>query len=339
MSECPDQKCGWRLISFLRAVWFVFTLGAIVNAATAAGVCTPTAGNIAHGSVDPSTGSSFNTSGTLNFSCSGYTSGQQVLMCISYGWTLNGLGSCTGFVRYLQSAAGGKYTNVFYKDAAYSIVWADNDCGSATAAFDPGFTINIGAGGTGSGSGTVYSQMLSGQQSVVPGTYTGDMGGDGARYFYRLKTGASDVCSSNVGTVANGPSFQMSVTVPAACTIIGVGNVDFGSASVLSANIDASSTLSVRCTSTTPYTIALDGGTSAAANPTLRKMVNGAQQITYGLYSDAARTTAWGNSAGATVAGTGSGSTQALTIYGRVPPQTSVPLGSYSDTVVVSVTY
>ena len=339
MTVLARLRRGWRMACAKRAVLLILICAAPAGSASAVGVCTPSAGNIAHGSVDPSTGGVFNTSGTLNFSCSGYTSGQQVLMCISYGWTLNGRGSCTGAVRYLQSAAGGLYTNVFYKDASYSTVWVDNNCGSATASWDPGFTINIGAGGTGTGVGTVYSQMLGGQQTVVPGTYTGDMGGDGARYYYRLKTGASDLCSSNVGTVANGPSFQMSVIVPAACTITGAGNVDFGTASLLTANIDASSTLSVRCTNTTPYTVALDGGLSAATDPTLRQMVKGALKITYGLYSNATRTTAWGSGAGATVAGTGSGSSQSLTIYGRVPPQASVPPGAYSDTVIVSVTY
>jgi spore coat protein U-like protein len=38
--------------------------------------------------------------------------------------------------------------------------------------------------------------------------------------------------------------------------------------------------------------------------------------------------------------GTGTGATQpAVTVYGRVPPQTTPAIGTYTDTVVVTVTY
>ncbi len=48
----------------------------------------------------------------------------------------------------------------------------------------------------------------------------------------------------------------------------------------------------------------------------------------------------WGNTIGTdTVAGTGTGSNQSLTVYGRVPVQ-STPVGAtYTDTVIVTVTY
>ncbi|EEF26199.1 conserved hypothetical protein [Ricinus communis] len=42
---------------------------------------------------------------------------------------------------------------------------------------------------------------------------------------------------------------------------------------------------------------------------------------------------------GSTVAGTGTGNAQLLTIYGRVPPQTTPSSGTYTDTVVVTLTY
>jgi hypothetical protein len=46
-----------------------------------------------------------------------------------------------------------------------------------------------------------------------------------------------------------------------------------------------------------------------------------------------------GNTTGHTVGGTGTGSSQALTVYGRVASQTTPSAGSYSDSVVVTVTY
>ncbi|MCR6502850.1 spore coat protein U domain-containing protein [Shinella sp. CPCC 101442] len=39
------------------------------------------------------------------------------------------------------------------------------------------------------------------------------------------------------------------------------------------------------------------------------------------------------------MSGTGSGSQQDITIYGRVPAQNTPLAGTYTDTVVVTVTY
>lgn len=68
-------------------------------------------------------------------------------------------------------------------------------------------------------------------------------------------------------------------------------------------------------------------------------MVRPNGSITYGLYTDAARTIPWGSAAGQTISGTGNGSARSLTVYGRVPAQTTPMTGLYSDTVVVTVNY
>jgi spore coat protein U-like protein len=58
------------------------------------------------------------------------------------------------------------------------------------------------------------------------------------------------------------------------------------------------------------------------------------------MYSDAARTVNWGNTpATDTVSGTGNGSAQSLTVYGRVPTQATPAPASYSDTVTVTINY
>lgn len=73
---------------------------------------------------------------------------------------------------------------------------------------------------------------------------------------------------------------------------------------------------------------------------TARKMVLGANSIAYQLYQNATRSTVWGNTVGTnTVAGTGNGNVQLLTVYGSVPAQATPPAGTYSDTVTVTVTY
>lgn len=62
--------------------------------------------------------------------------------------------------------------------------------------------------------------------------------------------------------------------------------------------------------------------------------------IRYGLFRNAARNQAWGATLGTnTVGGTGTGSAQNLTVYGRVPAQATPAGGSYEDNVVMTLTY
>jgi spore coat protein U-like protein len=74
---------------------------------------------------------------------------------------------------------------------------------------------------------------------------------------------------------------------------------------------------------------------------TTRKMTSGGgATINYSLYTDSGRTTVWGNTIGTnTVAGTGSGSSQGLTVFGRIPPQTTPAPATYSDSIIATVTY
>lgn len=69
-------------------------------------------------------------------------------------------------------------------------------------------------------------------------------------------------------------------------------------------------------------------------------MVNGANLLAYALYSDSGRTTNWGNTVSTdTVPGTGNGSAQTLTVYGRIAAAQYVTPGSYADTITATITY
>lgn len=135
-------------------------------------------------------------------------------------------------------------------------------------------------------------------------------------------------------------TFTAQITITASCAINSASTHDFGSQGILSANVDQTSTIQVQCTDTTPYNIGLDVGIGASATVAARKMTNGANTVTYSLYSDSGRTTVWGNTVGTdTVAATGNGASQNYTVYGRVPPQTTPAPAVYTDTVTVTVTY
>jgi len=81
------------------------------------------------------------------------------------------------------------------------------------------------------------------------------------------------------------------------------------------------------------------GGGSTYAN---RRMSNGASNLTYQLYSDAAHTMIWGDGTAGTVtvsAHVASNSTNNYTVYGQIPALQGVRPGAYTDTITVTVTY
>jgi spore coat protein U-like protein len=58
------------------------------------------------------------------------------------------------------------------------------------------------------------------------------------------------------------------------------------------------------------------------------------------MFHDAARSSRWGNTYNLDgVAGTGSGSAQTLNVYGRVAAGQLVTPGTYTDTVIATITY
>lgn len=138
-------------------------------------------------------------------------------------------------------------------------------------------------------------------------------------------------------------SMDVNATVTANCvvstTAVAFGNVDVTAGT----NVDGTGAFSVTCTSGTAWAASADAGSGTGATLDTRKMANGANLLNYALYTDSARTTVWGDAATvatAKVSGTGSGSAQSNTIYGRVASgQTSLPAGAYADTVTVTVTY
>jgi len=161
---------------------------------------------------------------------------------------------------------------------------------------------------------------------------------------FKLKSGLAFACLLALGgashTATTTTTFTVQITITASCTINSASTLNFGSQGVLSANVDQTSTIQVQCTNTTPYNIGLDAGTGTGATVAARKMTNGANTVTYSLYSDSGRTTVWGNTIGTdTVAATGNGAAQSYTVYGRVPPQTTPAPAVYTDTITVTVTY
>lgn len=140
--------------------------------------------------------------------------------------------------------------------------------------------------------------------------------------------------------------FQVRITITESCDIqaVAASDIDFGThARSTGAPAEAQGTLQVTCTDGTPYTIGMSPGanaTSTTASANNRRMSDGAGNfIAYGLYRDSARQDFWGEVAGTdTLASTGTAAAQDITVYGRAP-STNAPTGSYSDSVIATITY
>ena len=134
-------------------------------------------------------------------------------------------------------------------------------------------------------------------------------------------------------------TMAVTAAVISACIVVAApmafGNYDPTSVSAAT----STSMVSVTCTTATPYNVGLDKGTNGSS-VTARLMKAGTNTLPYALYSDVSRTVNWGNTVGTdTVAGTGAGILQNVTVYGSVPAGAAVPAGAYTDTVTVTVTY
>jgi spore coat protein U-like protein len=153
--------------------------------------------------------------------------------------------------------------------------------------------------------------------------------------------------ASSADAVTATSNLSVTASVTANCTIA-TAPVAFGAYDPVSVNataaLNGTGTVSVTCTSGATTTVTLGQGSNAAtgstaAVPARRLKDGGTDLLTYSLYSDTGRTIVWGDTAGTGVPHTGTGTLTAITVYGAVNPGQNVPAGSYSDTVVATITF
>ena len=278
---------------------------------------------VAFGSVDVLPGTPVDITSTVTVVCSGGSSqGQRI--CIS----LDAGSASDGTSRQLTGPGAAKTRFDLYKNAARTQVWGS----WVTGYQNSGVQVDVARDST--TSVTVYGRFLGAQQTAAPGTYTSTFSAN-PHIQYGNKSQAQCPAGNKTATT----STSATATVISNCSVSAT-SVNFGITSVLTSNIDAVGTLAIQCSPALPYTVSLSGGNSGASDPTQRKMAFGAQQVTYGLYRDSARTLPWGAIAGVnTASGSGSGVAQNLTVFGRIAPQLTPIPGSYSDTIIATVAY
>ncbi|MGZ9719422.1 Csu type fimbrial protein [Rhizobium miluonense] len=314
-----------------------FLLVALLPSLAFAQTCNFTVTNMNFGAVDTLSGNPVTSTATLNISCTGglLDGGRRILICPNLGLGSGGASSATA----RQMVSGTNPLNYqIYSDSGRTVVWGSSTWSypSRAPAFAMTMTILGGILSAATGSMTLYGTVLGSQPTAAAGAFTSNFSTTDTSFYYSYSSATN--CDSPSGSVGTAP-FSVSASVAANC-LVSIQNVNFGTQGVLHTNVDATGSVTATCTQGTTYTISLNGGNASAA-PTARKMSKGTETVTYGLYKDSNRSQPWGdaNTPGSTVAGTGTGTAQLLTVYGRVPPQTTPSPGSYTDTVVVTLTY
>lgn len=136
-------------------------------------------------------------------------------------------------------------------------------------------------------------------------------------------------------------TFNVTAQVVSDCTIVSAPNLDFGTIGVLNIAYYANSTLVVACTPGTAYTVGLDAGSVSGSTVGTRYLNGPGGNLNFVLTRDSGYAQIWGNTPGTdTAGGTGTGSNQNYTIYGRINAmQATRAPGSYTTTVTATITY
>jgi spore coat protein U-like protein len=149
-------------------------------------------------------------------------------------------------------------------------------------------------------------------------------------------------------------TFAVTATVVSNCIIASTSAMAFGNYTPGAGDLAlATSTITVRCSASTPYGIGLSEGNAGTPSFSPRVMTSGsvAGTLQYNLYTDSARTTnVWMNPTNAAAVatnqgGVGTGMNNAIThtVYGRLidsaTSQAAVPANDYTSTVTVTLNY
>ncbi|MCU0820513.1 MAG: spore coat U domain-containing protein [Beijerinckiaceae bacterium] len=307
----------------------VFLLICFSTGSAWAQTCSASLGTtFAFGTTDVLANVNYDVTQNVTVSCTGLAN-RDVRVCLNLG------DPNTGTVNGVRRALNGAnlLTYQLYTNAGRTTKWSTWQNGGAGREV----VLTLSAAGNATTTVPIYGRVFLGQQTVRPGTYTAIFSGTQthlrARY---VSTG--QLCPAMTNGAVRWTTFTVSAVVPNRCLVTG-NALAFGAVNALATQVDATTNLSVTCSTALPFNIGMGAGLNSLG-PTARRMAAGGSFINYLVYRDAARTAVWGATIGTnTFSGTGTGATVSVPVYGRVPVQTTPPPGTYSDTVVITVTY
>ena len=126
------------------------------------------------------------------------------------------------------------------------------------------------------------------------------------------------------------------LTAHADCTLDVVG-LNFGDYDPFSSqDIDITASIAVSCDVESSYEIALSTGFGSY---TARLLTNGPNLLSYNLFVDPTRLTVWGDGSPGTSTVSSQSVSADLPVYGRIPAGQNAHLGSYGDSVTITITF
>jgi spore coat protein U-like protein len=152
-----------------------------------------------------------------------------------------------------------------------------------------------------------------------------------AAFLSGLAVTGGAVAATKTGT------FTVTVAVQSACAVTGA-TLDFGTYTAgQTTDRDLRADIAYSDCGPGTITLELDGG--GAADVAARKLRSGTNVLNYNLYRDSNRTALFGtgtNARTATLTGVSSG---IFSVFGRIPKSQAVPVGTYTDTVNITLTF
>ena len=157
-----------------------------------------------------------------------------------------------------------------------------------------------------------------------------------------MKNAYRNIAVTSIATLALGwgslaiaqdsDNFEVTAEVIGVCEITAGNALAFGDYNpVTGTAVDGSTTISGTCSN------GMDG-TGVGLASTGIMSGGGANDLTYGLFQEAGRTTDWGDSELERQSVAADGTAQVMTVYGRINAgQTTAPIGSYAETVTATV--
>lgn len=325
------QACG-LLVLLMLALW---------GRDARANDCTAMMTDIAFGNVSPVSGQNYYATGTLSVTCTFVILAGNIILLPNINLCANlgpGSGSLDVNDRKLTSGLK-KIPFNLYRAATYTPanVWG----GYVAQLQIPVFFGGLLAVGTNTQTFPVYAKINAADLAGVPTVANGDTqySTDFAGAGNILYSSASVIvlnCEAAPQTAAF--TFAVRANIVNDC-LISTSPLSFGTKGMLTESTRALGALAVKCTAASSYRIALNNGLQSAT-PNARKMRNLAtgEMVAYSL-STVLDGPEWGDgTAGSTTFdATGTGYTQNVTVYGRVPGQRTPTPGDYTDKVTATI--
>lgn len=294
------------------------SLAVVPLSAQAALVCSADVEHLNFGEVSVKDGSPQKTSGKVTVVCSGGIASTMVQVELTIG-SDDGRRRVDGTPRYMADYTTAQLEYTITSESGGDILERDfelDENGHATTQF------------------TLDTEITSSGSEAIVGSYKSDE----LVELTFCETGLTDEAECNESAPTS--SFIVKASVTASCSL-SVSDMNFGNiAADVVAAVDQIATISLSCTNASAYTIGLSQGAHFVdSGPLGRRMKNGDNLLAYGLYLDDARSESWGHDAGSIASGVGTGGGQSISVFGRILSNQEAFTGTYSDTVVVIVTY